>query len=743
MRTQTKWTGVVLAMAMVIAACAGPDTSDDATDDAPAETVDATDTATTDAADDSEIEDAEVVDVAAVEGSDCGADELCVTVMADEVTGTDLRLMLYEAVDDEWPERFRTLPTPSWVISEYPPIPESFPLEVRIPFTENLFAITSSPLEGSRLGLAIVTGVASIITVETTDARGFSTMTLTYEPGASMDFGTIELAVPAGDTCELNAFNPICLSGDIFWETRLLGEPDFVPGAIYLDVYDLDGDGVRDIITVGEPHFGDPDRPLSDLKLGVYYMNSDLTVRATGIIDEWSEDDQTFYSPWGVRVVEHSGEPVIVVGTNIPELAPLEDGSGAVLSYRQVDGEWVRTEIVSNPDPIATNYNAMIVVTCDIDADGDEDVALSSAFGSSSVGNWLENTGQADPRWILHSQPIDPSLDPEAVRGILGYKCTDLDGDGYPEVAYNAMFDIPGSEPPRYRGEIWLGLNPGPDGWDDPWEKVIIDDDNWASADMWFEDLDLDGDLDLIANQIFSQTVTFYEHPGDDLTAEWTPEVFVSDLTSPSDMWWTDVDGDGAVDLVSADHTAHNGVWHRNTGVGGGNQWVKSSIFRNINMPGDFAMADLDGDGDEDWVGVSVTSGQAFIVERVDPEESVVVTMSLPDQLDTPMTRVILTLAEKLPVTGIPKAILAVIDNVDADQDGELDVDQLFGDDGEVVLGFDDVGLSGEFYVVASIYVEGGGDFMPESGIDYMAASEALTFGEGTVATELTFSLAP
>ncbi len=740
MRTKTLGGAVPIVWALLIAACSGGSdlsaTEPVITQVANAELAEETDpSADVVAAAQPDEPDADAGDVGA-----CGADELCVTVMADEVTGTDLRLMLYEAVDDEWPQRFRTLPTPSWVISEYPPVPESFPLEVRIPFTDNLFAITSSPLEGSRLGLAIVTGAASIMTVETTDARGFSTATLPYDTGVSMDFGSIELTLPAGDTCELNPFNPICLSGGIFWETRLLGEPDFVPGAIYLDVADLDGDGVRDIVTVGEPHFSEPDRPLTDLKLGIYYLNADLSVRETEIVDEWTEADQTFYSAWGVKVIEHSGEPVIVVGTNIPELAPLEDGSGAVLSYRRDGDDWLRTEIISNPDPTVTNYNSMIVVTCDIDADGDDDLALSSAFGSSSVGNWLENTGQSDPRWLPHFQQMAPDTDP-AIRGALAYKCADLDDDGYPEVVYNGMFDIPNTDPPRYRGEIWLALNPGPEGWDDPWQNVVIDDDNWASADMWFEDFDLDGDLDLIANQIFSQTVTFYEHPGTDLTDTWEPEVFISDLTSPSDMWLTDVDGDGAIDVVSADHTAHNGVWHRNTGVSG-DDWEGSSIYRNVNMPGDFAMLDLDDDGDEDWVGVSMTAGQAFIAERVNPPESVVATLTLPSDLDTPITRLIVTLAEEIPVTGIPRVILAVVDNADADTDGELDVDQLFDEAGELVLGFADVGLSGEFYVVASIYVEGGGDFQPVPGVDYMAVSGPLTFGDGTVFTDLTFSLA-
>lgn len=36
------------------------------------------------------------------------------------------------------------------------------------------------------------------------------------------------------------------------------------------------------------------------------------------------------------------------------------------------------------------------------------------------------------------------------------------------------------------------------------------------------------------------------------------------------DFWLADMDDDGLVDVVSADHTAHRGVWHKNPGVGEG-----------------------------------------------------------------------------------------------------------------------------------------------------------------------------
>lgn len=672
----------------------------------------------------------------------CEPGDICVTVSAAQTTGPDLKLMLYETTESDWPLQFRNLPTPSWVVTETVPVPNSFPVHIQIPMAENLFAISSEPLEGARLGLAIVTGVASTFIVDPGDARGFSDTTLIYEPGAIMDYGSLELSIPQGDACDLNPFHPDCMTGPLFWEEHFLGEADFVPGAIYIDVADLDADGTRDIIMVGEPHFEDPDLPLTVLKLGVYYLNPDMSVRQSEIIDAWSEADPLFYSPWGVKVIEHSGAPIIIVGCNIPGLAPLEEGTGAILSYRKVADYWVRSEVMTNPNPTETNYNAMIVVTSDLDQDGDEDLALSGAFGSSAVGSWMENTGQVDTPWIPHLQTMAPTTDPY-IRGTLAYKSVDLNGDGYPEVVYNAMFDIADTDPPRYRGEIWLAVNPGPQGWDAPWQMIVIDDDNWASADMWFHDFNGDGYLDLVANQIFSSTVTVYRHPGANLTDPWMPEIIISGLTSPSDMWLADMDGDGLMDVVSADHTAHRGVWHKNPGSDLTAVWEPNLIYRNVRLPGDFVMTDLDEDGDLDWVGTSMTLGQAFVVEQVQPASSMVARISLPEDFSGQATKLLITLANEVPVTGIPVAILATIENSDLDGDGEGDLDQILNPSKDLVLAMEDVGVTGDYHVVAALYMEGGGQFQPVPGVDYLASSEKLALGQGRVEVPLELQRVP
>jgi hypothetical protein len=270
---------------------------------------------------------------------------------------------------------------------------------------------------------------------------------------------------------------------------------------------------------------------------------------------------------------------------------------------------------------------------------------------------------------------------------------------------------------------------------------VVIDNDNWAAADMWIHDFDDDGSPDLIANQIFNTTVTRYWNPGGDLTGPWTPEIIIDDLTSPSDMWLADMDLDGLMDVCSADHTAHRGFWHKNPGPENSVLWKPNLIFRNIRLPGDFAMVDMDHDGDKDLVGTTMTYGKAFIMEQVHPLESMVVNISLPDDFSGKINKLLITLADSIPLAGPPAAVLADISNGDVDGDGIGDVDNILSGSNDLTLAFEDVGVTGNYHVIVALYMEGGGTFQPVSGIDYIATSSKLGLGQGQVTADLQLEL--
>ena len=154
-------------------------------------------------------------------------------------------------------------------------------------------------------------------------------------------------------------------------------------------------------------------------------------------------------------------------------------------------------------------------------------------------------------------------------------------------------------------------------------------------------------------------------------------------------------------------------------------------------------MNDLDSDGDLDWLGVSMTLGQAYTVEQVVPHTSLVAAVSLPDTFDGAITKLMFTLATELPVTGVPAGILATIDNVDADGDGLLDVDQVLGTGRDFIFTMEDVGVASSYHVIATLYVEGGGQFQPVPGVDYMASSEKVALGAGQVRVDLDLQPVP
>ncbi|MCX6130382.1 MAG: VCBS repeat-containing protein [Proteobacteria bacterium] len=669
----------------------------------------------------------------------CGAGELCVLINTESPITDKLLLILYKTTGTDWPQQFLEIPAPDWIIKNVPSSSPERSFLLKVPLADNIMTIAGGVLDGAQLGLAVVDQHSSMMTIDPQSSRGFSSKTLMYQAEGPLDFGSVELKKPSfASVCDLNRWNPACLSGGLFFKAHSIGAENSVPGAIYMDLGDLDHDGISDIVAVGQPHFNNPLLPLTELKLGVYYMNADLTLRDYEMIDQYSNEDPQFYSPWGVKLIEHSGQPMIIVGTGIPGLAPLKEGKGNIYSYSQVNGKWARDEVFVNPNPNVKAYSSMIGVPCDIDQDGDDDLVLSGSGEGSAVGSWLENSDSGEAKWPAHLKLTAEGTDPN-IRGTLAYTCKDINHDGNPDILYNALFNVANSQPQRYRGEIWLAINPGKAGKDAPWQRILIDGDNWASADMLIYDFDHDGNPDIVANQLFDGTMTLYTSPGGSLETPWHSQVIASGMKSASDMWLADMDADNQPDIVIADHTGHRGLWFKNPGPGPklNKEWSERLIFDGIKMPGDFVMNDIDHDGDLDWIGTSLVTGQPVIVEQVKPERSLVLHLALPENFTAKSSKLFVGLYRSLPVAGPPDKTLLLVNNLDLDHDGYGDVDQILNTEQDFTLGVEDVGLKGTYYVYAVLYVEGGGQFLPLAGVDSTAVSKAISLGSGQIGLDL------
>jgi len=169
----------------------------------------------------------------------------------------------------------------------------------------------------------------------------------------------------------------------------------------------------------------------------------------------------------------------------------------------------------------------------DLDADGDQDVVIN--------GRWLENPlPGGDPGqgpWIEHD--IDTNW-PGAVR----VHATDLDANGHADVIFAA------SESAGERLSWYSTLDPV----NGPWTEHIIANQADYVHSLEAADMDLDGDLDVVTAEMHQSTdpdeVIVHLNEGGGLG--WRPQVVA--LTGSHNLIATDMDADGDVDLVGANH---------------------------------------------------------------------------------------------------------------------------------------------------------------------------------------------
>ena len=244
----------------------------------------------------------------------------------------------------------------------------------------------------------------------------------------------------------------------------------------------------------------------------------------------------------------------------------------------------------------------------DFDGDGDLDAAISRRNTQSAY--WYERI--SDSLWIQHLMGSG-----EALAGTLGTTPIDVDHDGWMDVVYNGIwFQNPGmlaEDPdrpwPSYQikagGHDASTVDMDGNGVNDilvydgnklAWyntssslrEQIISSGhhDHGGTAPRGYGDLDGDGDTDVVIPGFW------YANPGDG-TGVWEehpwPFVPVPDASyGPSTRSWiTDVDGDGANDLVYShcDTGGSHVYWVRN--LGKGRNWQSVMLPDPPTRPGD------------------------------------------------------------------------------------------------------------------------------------------------------------
>lgn len=239
---------------------------------------------------------------------------------------------------------------------------------------------------------------------------------------------------------------------------------------------------------------------------------------------------------------------------------------------------------------------AKSVHSADIDNDGDMDV-ISASFGGDKL-EWYENLDGLGN--FSQARLIANTTD-----GAFDVRAADIDGDGFIDIVHASLYwnsltwyknvDGLGNFIPRF---ITSGVS----------DKGI-----WT---VYPGDIDGDGDLDLFYSYYYDDKIVWFENLNG-LGVFGDEQIIDQDLIGPQSIKLNDMDGDGDLDLIASVFLEDKVVWYKNLD-GQGDFSNQILITTETIEASTVFVVDLDGDNDMDVISSSQGDNKIAWYENLD-----------------------------------------------------------------------------------------------------------------------------
>ena len=206
-------------------------------------------------------------------------------------------------------------------------------------------------------------------------------------------------------------------------------------------------------------------------------------------------------------------------------------------------------------------------------------------FYQSSFINWYTNPGFLN---VIEGCILEHTVDGD-FDGANSVYSADIDGDG--------DMDVLGAA--RVADDItwWENI----DGLGTSWTEHTVDGDFDGSSTVYSEDIDGDGDMDVLGAARIADDITWWENINGSGTS-WGKHTVEGDFDGARCVYSADINGDGFMDILGAAYSAGDITWWENID-GSGTSWAEHTVDGNFYATRCVYSEDIDGDGFMDVLG--------------------------------------------------------------------------------------------------------------------------------------------